>query len=214
MEILIATSRSYLAVVPQWAAQYLSDNDISTCWQLPLYHRPSIVVYGTVTPQPRDVGFFSDESEGYYYSGKLMASQPLTDSTTTILSEVNQYLGTHFNGILVNCYRDGNDKLGAHSDSEVGLDKSTKMVAGIAFGAVRTFRIRYINNCPPDIVVSSSVDRRTPTSTIVADIPHHEGMLLVMAGDFQDEFTHEIPPITTNKVNTPRLSLTFRSHAS
>lgn len=212
MDVLIATSRSYLAVAPQWSAQHLSDGDIASYWQLPLYYHPPAVIYGVVTPQPRDVGFFSDESEGYYYSGQMMPSQPQTEPLDRLIAKVNGYLGTTFNAELVNRYMDGNDKLGAHSDSEVGLDKHKKCVAGIAFGAVRNFRIRYIKTCPPDIVISSTVDRRASDSTIIADVPHQDGMLLVMAGDFQTEFTHEIPPIAVSKVSTPRLSLTFRHH--
>lgn len=213
MDMLIATSRSYLAVVPLWSTKHISDEDISSYWQLPLHHRPPIMIFGQSISQPRDVGFFSDSSEGYYYSGQLMVSQPLTDPTVRLLSAMNSYLLKNFNGILVNCYHDGDDKIGAHSDNEDGLDKNRKMVAGIAFGAVRNFRIRYKNDSPSDMVVSSSVDKRSHNSTIVADISHEEGMLLVMGGDFQSEFTHEIPAVSTNKVNTARISLTFRQHS-
>lgn len=212
MEVLLATKRSYLAVVPLWSTQYLLDSDIANYWGLPLYRRPLIMMRGSLVEQTRDVGFFSDESEGYTYSGRLMPSQPLIPSTSTLLNTVNWYLGTSFNGILANLYMDGLDKIGAHSDNEAGLDQQRKCVASIAFGATRTFRIRYLNSCPTDLVVNNSVDRRSFDSTMVADIPHYQGMLMVMAGEFQSEFTHEIPGVAVSKVSTPRLSLTFRQH--
>lgn len=221
MDVILATSHSYLAIVPQWCK--ISNADLNSLWNLPLYIRPPIIIAGVLIPQPRDVAFFSNESVGYYYSGQLMPSQPLTTALISIMNDVNEYLGTNFNGVLANRYNDGNDTLGAHSDSAVGLDKEKSCVAGISFGAVRNFRIRYKKNkskikskddsnstAPKDLIVATGYDRSSPSSTIIADIPQQEGMLLVMAGEFQEEFTHEIPASTT--VATPRLSLTFRHH--
>jgi alkylated DNA repair dioxygenase AlkB len=206
--ILISTNESYLGAIAEWAQHYLSPEDVATYWQLPLYHRPPT----TLGVQNRNIGFFSNLSEGYYYSGKLMPSQPLTESLTRLLTVVNMYWNTDFNGILVNLYMDGNDYIGAHSDAEDSLDKVRRMVVGLSFGAVRTFRIRYRDQRPMDLCVSSTVRTESLSSTIVADIPHQEGMMIAMAGGFQSQFTHEIPKITTTKVATPRLSLTFRQH--
>jgi len=212
-QYLIQTATSYLVVIPLWAQAFLSADEVQSYWQLPLYHRPPIVVYGKTYAQNRDVGFFSDTSAGYQYSGQTMTRQPLTSTTAALMSTVNAYLGTAFNGILVNCYRDGSDKLSAHSDAEDALDRNLRCVAGLSFGAVRTFRVRYKSATVPEgLVVDSSVDCRKYGSTIIADIPCEEGMLLVMGGNFQSEFTHEIPSVSVNKVSAPRLSLTFRQH--
>ena len=161
---------------------------------LPLAVNPKIVVYGKEVAQPRDVGFFSDESEGYYFSNRLMPSIPLSDypDLEIILARVNESLGTSFNGILINKYRSGDNSIGAHSDSESGLDKVKKMVASIAFGETRKFRIR---------------DKKT--KKIVLDVDHQPLELLVMEGDFQSEYTHEIPKQANKK---GRISLTFRHH--
>jgi hypothetical protein len=40
-----------------------------------LEERPEIIVYDKVCKQQRYVGFFSDESIGYKYSNRIMASQ-------------------------------------------------------------------------------------------------------------------------------------------
>lgn len=224
MEVLIATTTSYLAIVPNWADTYLSQEEIASYWQLPLLHRPPITIYGKTVHQHRDVGFFSDFSEGYRYSGQLMASQPLVPAVTHVMDLVNQYLGTGFNGVLANLYHTGEDYISAHSDNTTALDPRTSSVVSIAFGSTRNFRIRATASCPSsELVVSSTsfssrgaehrkVDARKTgsTSTIIADIPHYAGTLLIMAGQFQEQFTHEIP--TSAAVLEPRLSLTFRHH--
>jgi len=94
---------------------------------------------------------------------------------------------------LVNRYNDGNDYLGAHSDSKDGLDKGS-IVAGISYGkGVRKFRIR-----------------NRKTKKIVIDYDHHAKTLIVMDGNFQNEFTHEIPK--QKKIKDPRISLKRRIH--
>lgn len=160
---------------------------------LGLFSRPQVVVFGKICQQNRNVGFFSDTSKGYRYSGKLMSSQPMTEWMVDILNKVNRHLETNFNGILINHYLNGSDYIGAHSDDEKGLAPGRNVVAAISFGAVRKFRIR------------NRSDKK-----IVADIPTEHGSLMVMQGDFQNRYTHEIPPQKT--INEPRWSLTFRHH--
>jgi alkylated DNA repair dioxygenase AlkB len=157
-----------------------------------LIHRPPVVVFGKPCRQNRNVGFFSDHSVGYRYSGQLMASQPLTGWMKELMDAVNSHLGTDFNGILINHYQSGEDYIGAHRDDEGGLDPAKKAVAAISFGAVRKFRIR-------------DNDRK-----IVADVPTEHGSMIVMMGDFQQKFTHEIP--VEKKISGGRWSITFRHH--
>jgi alkylated DNA repair dioxygenase AlkB len=42
------------------------------------------------------------------------------------------------------------------------------------------------------------------------DVPTNSGEMLIMGGDFQKEFTHEIP--IEKKIKHPRISFTFRKH--
>ena len=49
-----------------------------------LLERPEIIIYGKPCKQHRNVGFFSNESIGYKYSKKLMASQPLSASLAAL----------------------------------------------------------------------------------------------------------------------------------
>lgn len=160
---------------------------------LELEVRPPVVVFGKPARQNRNVGFFSDESIGYRYSGQLMKSKPLPEWLKGVMEKVNRTLGTDFNGVLVNHYTSGEDYIGAHSDDEKGLGNGSK-VAMISFGAVRKFRIR-----------------EKATKEILIDIPTTPFDLFTMEGTFQKDFTHEIP--VEKKVKGARWSLTFRTHS-
>ena len=189
IETLIDTGRSRFFVIKNFTLDHFDNFS-----KLTLEHEPSIVVHGKQCNQRRNVGFFSNKSEGYSYSRQIMKSQPLDNQIMiNLLAKVNKTLDTTFNGILVNEYIDGTKIVGKHSDSETGLDKKRLSVAGIAYGATRIFRIRDIKS-----------------GEIILDYEHESCSLIVMDGDFQKEFTHEIP--TQKKVKESRISLTFRHH--
>ena len=156
-----------------------------------LVHRPEIKVFGKICHQPRDVGFFSDDSVGYRYSRQIMPAQSLTPSLSSLLEIINREFDANFNGILVNLYIDGNDSIGDHSDDEASIGKEG--VIAISTGAVRKFRIR---------------DKSS--RKIVKDIEMEHGMILQMCGDFQKEFTHGIP--VEKRIKESRISFTFRYH--
>lgn len=187
---LLVTDKSKLWVVENYTKDYYKE--LKT---LPLLVEPPIRVFGKDCNQRRNIGFFSDTSVGYKYSGQIMHSQPLSSSSLlqSLLPKVNDSLGTNFNGILVNRYVNGEKHLGAHSDDEKSLATTRNIVAAIAYGEIRTFRIR---------------DKKS--KKIVLDHPHLPRSLLIMEGDFQKEFTHEIP--IQKRIKGDRISLTFRSH--
>jgi DNA oxidative demethylase len=153
--------------------------------------RPEIIVFGKKANQNRSVGFFSDTSIGYKYSGQIMKSKPLTPYIKNLLVEINQKFNSDFNGILVNRYTDGTDYIGAHSDDESGLGNNG--VVAISYGATRKFRIR---------------DKKT--KTIMQDFPTVSNGIIHMTSQFNKEFTHEIP--IEKKVKEVRYSFTFRKH--
>tara|TARA_A100001015_G_scaffold239982_2_gene273527 strand:+ start:807 stop:1259 length:453 start_codon:yes stop_codon:yes gene_type:complete len=146
---------------------------------------------GKVCHQRRCVGFFSDQSIGYYYSNNLAKSKKMTPSLIKLLDTINHIYNSEYNGILINKYKSGEDYISAHSDDEKNLDKSG--VVAISFGAKRKFRIRDKN-----------------TKKIVNDFYLNSGEMLQMGGNFQKEFTHEIP--IEKKIKTERISFTFRKH--
>lgn len=156
-----------------------------------LLENPKINIYGKSAIQHRSIGFFSNDSIGYYYSGQLAKSQSLSENLSILLNKINNMFGAKFNGILVNKYLNGNDYIGAHSDDETSLDKCG--VVCISYGAVRKFRIK------------NKITKKT-----VVDIPTISNNILHMGGDFQKEFTHEIP--IEKKIKEVRYSFTFRKH--
>jgi hypothetical protein len=200
----VETERSYMDVYSTEKITALVDKCVVDVTDTPdgtgtgkLHVNPPIKVFGKPGIQRRSVAFFgvtkpdgTPEIEGYRYSGQLAAAQPMPVHLGTLLNLVNEFFGSEYNGVLVNRYMTGEDTIGDHSDDEKFLD-ATGVVA-ISWGQSRTFRIR------------TKGDKK-----IIADIPTGSHML-IMAGDFQKEFTHGIP--VEKKKNGVRLSFTFRKH--
>ena len=190
---IIKTDKSYLNLL-SYADNYIVREIIDKCIDEVkdcLDIKPSIKFMGKIVYQQRDIGFFSNETEGYYYSGKLASSKPLKPNLVELLKIVNTLFGSSYNGILVNRYNDGTNYISEHSDNENTLDDIG--VVAISYGAIRKFRIR-----------------NKITKEKVIDIPTTSYSLIQMGGNFQKEFTHEIP--LTKKDVGIRYSFTFRNH--
>lgn len=163
---------------------------------LPLVKYPKGKLFGKDITFHRWMGFFSNTSEGYKFSGQTIKTGGLCPTLQALLDAVNNelkdILDTPFNGILINVYTSGEDYISAHSDDEKELGNK-KIVAAISLGQERTFRIR---------------DKKT--KEIKLNLPTEDGQLLVMSGNFQQKYTHEIP--IEKKKNGIRVSCTFRYH--
>lgn len=162
---------------------------------LKLDHKPSLGnIFGKERFSPRDVGFFSDEVDKYSYSKSSRPAKPLLPEMKKLLKWINKNLckEVKFNGILVNRYEDGKSYIGKHSDDEKELIPDVGVIA-LSFGATRKFRIR---------------DKKS--GKIIIDVPAKDGELIWMWGNFQKEYTHEIP--IESKITEERISYTFRYH--
>lgn len=214
-EELIKRKREIINLDPYqaslWAIADFTPDYYDQLKDIPLNQKPEIFVHGKVCHQNRDVGFYSTESTGYRYSGQVAAAfsfehAPLLEE---LMKKVNQVLKTNFNGVLVNKYNSGEDYIGAHSDSEAGLDKNNMTVASLCYSSrdeegnyngIRKFRLRH------------KASGLVMTSPILIDYLHQPNELLVMDGSaFQKRYTHEIP--IEKKVKGTRISLTFRCHS-
>jgi alkylated DNA repair dioxygenase AlkB len=189
-QCLIKTEKSFLCLYVEDKYNELIKKCIEEV-KNELLDNPPIKLYGKTVYQQRSIGFFSDKSIGYYYSGQLAKAKPLYTHLSELMNTINERFGTGFNGILVNKYIDGNNYISDHSDDEKNLDKAG--VISISYGAVRKFRIR---------------DKLT--KKIILDIPTISNSIIHMSGDFQKEFTHGIP--VEKKVKGLRYSFTFRLH--
>lgn len=178
-----------------WVRDFqLSESDVNELWSAPLVEKPPTVVMGRPCRMRRNVGFFSDESEGYKYTNQMAKSQPLTDVMKRLLSRVNKLCGEEFNGLLFNLYVDGNDNIGAHRDNESNL--SPVGVVALSLGAGRKFRVRSY-----------------PAGQILIDhVTGNQELMWMRGANFHKKLTHEVP--MEKKIKEPRLSITFRKHLS
>ena len=153
---------------------------------------PEIIIYGKVCYQHRNVGFYSDNSDGYNYSTSKTPSKKMHPCLRELLIYINDKFDYNYNGILINKYCNGEDYIGKHSDDERGLDPTVGVIT-LSYGAIRQFRIRH-----------------KITGKLAVNIPTDPTKIIQMSGHFQKEFTHEIP--IEKKINEPRYSFTFRRH--
>lgn len=189
MDIVIQTERSSLKLIKHNYKELIEK--IIEEIQGNLEVKPEIIVFGKVCNQNRNIAFYSNDSIGYNYSNRLLRSKPLTSNLLILLNHINDKFKSDFNGILINQYMNGSDYIGAHSDDETNL--GTIGVVALSYGAQRNFRIRNKNN-----------------KKIVANVDTKDDEILIMDGDFQKEFTHEIP--IQKKIKGMRYSFTFRKH--
>jgi len=154
--------------------------------------KPEIMVFGKVCHQQRSLGFYSDKSKGYNYSTTLTPSKKMHPCLRELLIYINDKFDFNYNGILINKYVGGEEYIGKHSDDERGLDPRVGVVA-LSYGEIRKFRVR-----------------NKVTGNIEVDLPTDPTKIIQMAGNFQKEFTHEIPVEKTKKGT--RYSFTFRKH--
>jgi len=190
IETIIKTANSSLDLITFDDPNLLIPNCISDINDKLIEH-PEIIIKGKTLRQRRSIGFFSDSSIGYEYSGQVAKSQKLTDNLIQLLNMINELFGSEFNGILINKYVGGKETIGKHSDDERFLDKAG--VVSISYGASRKFRIR-----------------EKSSNIVVKDIQTSNNIIIHMKGNFQKEFTHEIP-IEPNVAGI-RYSFTFRKH--
>lgn len=197
--IHIQTPKSYLCTVENYFPIDYATKLFEKCKKLDLIVEPEMKM-GTAH---RCMNFYSNESEGYEFSSQIMMAQQVPDFLMEFMQVINKSLNTQFNGLLINYYRDGSDNLGSHADRDKELYNG--MVVAFTLmnpGGTRKFRIRDFHGNQIN-VGGKLVNFR--------DIQTKHNQLLIMAGDFQKEFKHEVPAEKTNK-NAERVSITLRWH--
>jgi len=147
---------------------------------------------------PRDEAYYGDRGANYSYSRReytplswipeLLAIKTRVEQATPESAYANVKLSRlPYNAVLCNLYRDGNDSVGLHADAEPEMGP---VIASVSLGAERLFRMKAQNG----------------TSVFAERLPH--GSLLIMAGETQRNFKHEVPKEPA--VTLPRINLTFR----
>ena len=149
----------------------------------------NIKMFGKSIKVPRLVSWYGDNNISYRYSGVEHIGLPWTPELLRIKGYIEQRTGHNFNSVLGNYYRNESDSMGWHADNEKELGK-TPCIASVSLGEERIFKIRRKN----------SVDK--------FEIMLANGSLLIMSGNFQNEWQHSVPKTKTDK--NPRINLTYR----
>jgi len=169
------------AAADELQAQLMTEID----WQ-----QKSIKLFGKDIPQPRLVAWYGDSGASYTYSGLTWEPLDWTEALRSLKSAVEAAANARFNSVLLNLYRDGQDSMGWHSDDEPELGQNP-IIASVSLGATRRFALQH---------------KQYKALKQKIDLTH--GSLLVMAGETQHHWRHQVAK--TTRVQEPRINLTFR----
>ena len=146
-------------------------------------------MYGKKINFPRLTAWYGDQDKSYSFSGVTLSPHPWHELLLTIKSRIEETAATRFNSVLLNLYRDGNDSISWHTDAEPELGLNP-VIGSVNFGATRKFQLRH----------------HFTNERIDIELIH--GSLLIMQGELQHYWQHQVPK--TNKKISPRINLTFR----
>nr|WP_294935525.1 alpha-ketoglutarate-dependent dioxygenase AlkB [uncultured Flavobacterium sp.] len=144
-------------------------------------------IYDKTYTVPRMIAWYEDREN----AGADLTLPDWTPELQEIRKRVETEAEVDFNGVLLNYYRNGKDGVGWHSDREKNCGKNP-IIASVSFGETRLFRLRH------------KFRKELP----VVEIPLHHGSYLLMAGETQSYWQHQVPKTTRDIL--PRINLTFR----
>ena len=149
-----------------------------------------IKIFGKTNQIPRLQSWYADNGIEYTYSGKKLKRHNWNETLIEIKGEIEKITSFKFNSVLANLYRDENDSMGLHSDNEKELGINP-VIASLSLGESRDLYFKHKN-------IKKSLN-----------IPQKNGQLIVMHGETQKYWKHEIKK--TKKLKKPRIDLTFRN---
>lgn len=176
---------------PDWICAERTQELFSALHSDPGWRQLPVRLFGRDIPQPRLTAFHADGGINYTYSGLCLQGRGWSPTLALLRDRLNAQLAQNFNSVLCNLYRDGRDYMGWHADDERELG-AAPVIASLSFGARRRFQFRPRH----------------------ADHGHRQelmldpGSLLVMSGDLQHHWQHQLPK--SLRITSPRINLTFR----
>jgi alkylated DNA repair dioxygenase AlkB len=179
-----------LIYIPQFYNQTEANFLFENLLDQVLWQQDNITLFGKTHKQPRLTALYAEKSTTYTYSGITMKPHPFSELLFKIKNNVESVSKHTFNSVLINLYRDGNDSNGWHADNEKELGVNP-VIASVSFGAKRSFKFKH---------------RTLKYENHKLELEH--GSLLIMKGDMQHYWLHQIPK--TKKVIGKRINLTFR----
>jgi alkylated DNA repair dioxygenase AlkB len=154
------------------------------------WQNDTAVVFGKHITTKRKVAWYGDGDFVYNYSGTTRDSLSWTPMLLELKNLIESKTSHTYNSVLLNLYHNGAEGMGWHHDEEKGLGKNAN-IASLSFGAERRFDLRH------------------NTSKITKQIVLPHGSLLVMKGETQSCWKHQLPKQL--KILQPRINLTFRT---
>ncbi|GAF04643.1 alpha-ketoglutarate-dependent dioxygenase AlkB family protein [Saccharicrinis fermentans] len=153
------------------------------------WKQESMSMYGKVIPFPRLTAWYGDNDKPYSFSGIILSPIQWNEALLEIKAKIEVEAKTIFNSVLLNRYRNGNDSISWHTDSEKELGLNP-IIASVNFGATRKFQLRH----------------KESKEKIELKLGH--GSLLIMGGELQHYWQHQVPK--TKKAVNERINLTYR----
>ncbi len=153
------------------------------------WQEEQIYIYGRWLKVPRLMCWYGDENAFYHYSGVNHQALPWIKPLLEVREKIGNVCQCAFNSVMANLYRNGLDSMGCHADDEKELGLNPTIVS-LSLGAERLLKFRH------------------QKSKQGVDVVLGQGDLLIMAGEIQHHWRHELPK--TKKPKTERINLTFR----
>lgn len=170
---------------PQLASNYYTKLSKSLDWK-----QYPIRLFGKTMLQPRLIAWYGNADLTYKYAQTTLVASGWTSELAALRQQITSETTYTFNSVLANWYRDGQDSMGWHSDNEKELGPAP-CIASISLGAVRTLHFR-------------TIQKPHKRASILLE----HGSLLIMQGDSQQLWQHQIPK--SKRIQDGRINLTFR----
>ena len=175
---------------PQFFSKEISDNYYNTLLETLDWQEDIIKVFGKTYLQPRLTALYANNMKPYSYSNITLYPKEFTKELLHIKRAIEKETHITFTSCLANLYRHGKDSNGWHADNEKELG-NLPIIASVTFGAERVFHFRH------------KQETHLKTKLVL-----HHGSLLIMKGDTQNYWLHQLPK--TRKKIGKRINLTFR----
>lgn len=187
-KLVVVDNGEYL-YLPKFFSKYESDHLFKMLRQDIHWKQESMNMYGKKINFPRLTAWYGDNNKPYTFSGITLQPLPWNNEILEIKQKIEPKANVVFNSVLLNLYRNGNDSISWHTDAEPELGKNP-IIASVNFGETRKFQLRHIK----------TGEKR--------EIELEHGSLLIMQGELQHFWQHQVPK--TTKMIGERINLTFR----
>jgi alkylated DNA repair dioxygenase AlkB len=187
---LIQNSKSRVAYIPRFYAEQEALHLMVQLQKEIQFQSDVLKIFGKTIITQRLFAWHGDHEFDYAYSGQSRIAKPWSPTILEIKKKIECTYNVRFNCCLVNYYADGSQGMAWHSDDEKVMQENG-VIASLSLGAERIFEFKH----------KASKER--------IKILLGNGSLLLMMGETQKEYLHQLPK--AKQVKTPRINLTFRT---